>query len=90
MNARGAPNTVDGTTHRLADAQVRVNEARVELREAIDDRNVLVFEAIDVFHVSHRDVASVLGLKVQSVEYILAAGLPERRPMEIPEPSSVE
>jgi DNA-directed RNA polymerase specialized sigma24 family protein len=66
---------------RLADAHGDVERLRAELRAAIDARDALVFEAIDLHHVSQGEAARIMGITPQSVVRILANGPP---PDEMP------
>jgi len=68
---------------RLGDAQAEVERARAEFRGALDARDALVFEAVDIHRMSQRAVARALngpehplGLKPQAVARILSNGPP--------------
>lgn len=64
---------------RLAEAQRDVMRLRAELAEALDARNALVFEAVDLWHWPVRQVARQVELTPQGVVQILAAGPPAWR-----------
>lgn len=75
--------SVEAIESRLADAQGDVARLRGELREAVDFRDLLVFEAVDLWHRSGRAVARALaagnegeGFTPQGVHRILAGGPP--------------
>jgi hypothetical protein len=75
--------TLDGMAGRLADAQGDVARTRRELREAVDARDALVFEATDHWHMSGRATARALadgneggGFTPAGVHKILANGPP--------------
>lgn len=87
METDTAARTADGMATRLADAQGDVERLELELREAIDARNALVFEAVDLFHMTYRHVGRVLdgaskaaggdGFTHAGVHKILAGGPPQ-------------
>jgi DNA-directed RNA polymerase specialized sigma24 family protein len=70
---------IDGVSGRLAAKSARVEEIRAELAQAMTERDTLVFEAVDVFGLSHRKAARALGLTRSRLEGILANGHPSER-----------
>lgn len=66
----------DDLEGRLRDAQGDVERCRGELREALDARDALVFEAVDRAGKGQRWTARALGVQPQNVVRILANGPP--------------